>query len=231
MTIKNNENIYASGVLTKDKILCRLKKPVCEPCSLVITPFPDDDGFDKDSIDLRLGSYFFIPRSHRTPCFVPGLTDPHHLYYEQYIPFGSYIVIPAHHTVLGSTLEYIKLPVDISGEILTKSSWARTFITIETAPWIHPLYRGCLTLEIANVSNTPVVLYPGIKIAQMILLTTTANPDQKEDEIEGTYIGPVRPEPAKLNPPEKALERLGIKADDILFPYDEFRKKDRDDKT
>lgn len=189
---------------------------------MVITPFPDD--FDKDSIDLRLGSYFFIPRSHRTPCFVPGLTDPHHLYHEQYIPFGSYIVIPAHHTVLGSTLEYIKLPADISGEILTKSSWARTFITIETAPWIHPLYRGCLTLEIANVSNTPVVLYPGIKIAQMILLTTTASPDQKEDEIEGTYIGPVRPEPAKLNTPEKALERLGIKADDILFPYDEFRK-------
>jgi deoxycytidine triphosphate deaminase len=41
---------------------------------------------------------------------------------------------------------------------------------VETAPWIHPEYRGCLTLEIANVSNTAVLLYPGRPIGQLILL-------------------------------------------------------------
>lgn len=222
IAINKNKKKDVYGVLTEDKIRSRLEKDVCDLNSLVITPFPDE--IDKDSIDLRLGSYFFIPRNHRSPCFIPGLTDPHHLYREQYIPIGSYLVLPAHHTVLGATLEYIKLPVDISGEILTKSSWARTFIAVETAPWIHPLYRGCLTLEIANASNTPVILYPGIKIAQLILLTTTTISYPKKDVIEGTYIGPVRPEPAKINPPEKALERLGVKAEDIQHPYDEFRE-------
>lgn len=155
-----------------------------------------------------------------------------HLYAEQYVPFGSYLVLPAHHTVLGCTLEYIKLPSDVSGQILTKSSWARTFITIETAPWIHPLYRGCLTLEIANVSNAPIVLYPGFKIAQLVLLTTmvdTAKND--EDRIEGTYIGPVRPEPADLKSPRDALKGLRIGQDDMTYPFDdcfeheEFQKR------
>jgi hypothetical protein len=38
--------------------------------------------------------------------------------------------------VLGATLEYIKLPVDVSGQILTKSSIARMFMVIESAPWM-----------------------------------------------------------------------------------------------
>lgn len=209
------------GVLTDKEISDRLNKPIDSTLSLVITPYPQD--IDKDSIDLRLGSYFFVPRGHRAPCFVPGLTSPMHLYCEQYIPIGSYLVLPAHHTVLGSTLEYIKLPSDVSGEILTKSSWARTFVTIETAPWVHPLYRGCLTLEIANVSNTPVVLYPGVKIAQLVLISTMRDTAiNQEDEIEGTYIGPVRPEPAKLDWPEKALGSLEVKPQDIIYPSEEY---------
>lgn len=210
-----------SGILTKDDIIKRLEKPVKELLSLVITPLPE--GFDRDSIDLRLGSHFFVPRSYRSHCFIPGLTSPHHLYQEQYIPMGSFLVLPAHNTVLGGTLEYIKLPSDVSGEILNKSSWARTFITIETAPWIHPLFRGCLTLEIANVSNAPVILYPGVKIAQLILLSTTCDTSKKKtDEIKGTYIGPVRPEPAQLPYTEKALAPLGISKDEVTYPGDEY---------
>jgi len=226
---KQSENNEFSkiGVLTEPDIRKRLNEKISSLFSLVITPLPDD--IDRDSIDLRLGSYFFVPRSHRSPCFIPGVSNPLHLYHEQYVPLGSYLVLPAHHTVLGATLEYIKLPVDVSGEILTKSSWARTFVTMETAPWIHPLYRGCLTLEIANVSNTPVVLYPGIKIAQMILLKTTCDIEEvhHEDQIEGTYIGPVRPEPAELKNPEMSLNQLGIEKENVTFPDDDyFRSKE-----
>lgn len=214
-----------AGVLTEEEIRHRLSRKIKDPSSLKITPYPKK--FDKDSIDLRLGCCFFVPRAHRAPCFIPGLSNTLHLYSEQYVPIGSYIVVPAHHTVLGATLEYIKLPWDVSGEILNKSSWSRTFITIETAPWIHPLYRGCLTLEIANVSNTPVVLYPGVRIAQLILLSNmrdTANSQKgkkRKDEIKGTYIGPVRPEPALLLTPEQALRSVGISKPDMNYPFDE----------
>ena len=215
------KNSGYSGVITQDKIKDLLEQPIKDVHSLVITPRPDK--IDSDSVDLRLGSYFFVPRSHRSPCFIPGITIPQYLYHEQYIPFGSYLVLPAHYTVLGATLEFIKLPSDVSGEILTKSSLARNFITIETAPWIHPLYRGCLTLEIANVSNTPVILYPGVKIAQLILLKTSHDTIiDKKDKIEGTYVGPVRPEPSQLDKPEKALKSLGIKPENVFYPADEY---------
>ncbi len=210
------------GVLTEDDMKRRLRLGLDEPQSLVITPTPPKGDRDKDAVDLRLGSCFFIPRGHRSPCFIPGMSKTPHLYAEQYVPFGSYLVLPAHHTVLGCTLEYIKLPSDVSGQILTKSSWARTFITIETAPWIHPLYRGCLTLEIANVSNAPIVLYPGVKVAQLVLLNTMVDTTEDgKDRIEGTYIGPVRPEPADLKPPHEALKGLRIERDDMTYPFDE----------
>jgi len=104
---------------------------------------------------------------------------------------------------LASTLEYIKLPEDISGQILTKSSWARVFISIASAPWIHPLYRGCLTLEICNLGNVPVALPIGKPIAQLVFLHVSKEEEElletgkieSEDIIEGSYAGAVMPEP------------------------------------
>jgi dCTP deaminase len=123
--------------------------------------------------------------------------------------------VPAHQTVLGATLEFIKLPCDASGEILTKSSVARTFVLVETAPWIHPEYRGCLTLEIANVSNTPVLLYPGRSIGQLVLLHV----DRKHDpvaKVKSTYFGPVYPEAPKFKNPEQDLVKIGIQRTSVI---------------
>jgi dCTP deaminase len=122
---------------------------------------------------------------------------------------GNYLVVPAHQTILGATLEFIKLPFDLSGEILTKSSVARTFIVVETAPWIHPGYRGCLTLEIANVSNTPVLLYPGRLIGQLVILQNTPH-DSSSAKLAGKYIGPVYPEAPKFRNPSDDLASIGI---------------------
>jgi len=137
-------------------------------------------------------------------------------------PPAQFLVVPAHQTILGATLEFIKLPSDVSGQILTKSSVARTFIVVETAPWIHPQYRGCLTLEIANVSNTPVLLYPGRLICQLILMSIA--PTLGESEARNTddrgnnasvkpdtnYFGPVYPEAPKFKNPEQDLLRIGV---------------------
>jgi dCTP deaminase len=130
-----------------------------------------------------------------------------------HVPLGDYLVVPAHHTVLGATLEFIKLPFDVGGEILTKSSVARTFTLIETAPWIHPNYRGCLTLEIANVSNTAVLLYPGRTIGQMVLMTADVErkiENAKAASLDKTYFGPVYPEAPHFKNPEADLRGIGV---------------------
>jgi len=213
------------AVVSKGTINERLKMGAGKSESLRITPLPVKRDFDADSVDLRLGSHFFVPRSHRTPFFCPGETNPESLYQEQYVPVGDYLVIPAHNTVLGVTLEFIKLPYDMSGLLLTKSSWARTFITIETAPWIHPLYRGCLTLEIANVSNTPIVVNPGARIAQLILMHCDGVPEPEREKLSDGYFGPTRPERSSVQSVDDMLRELRIDQARALHPYDEYQKE------
>jgi dCTP deaminase len=199
------------SVLSRETIKDRIRRPISDPKSLVITPLlPKADVYDHDSIDLRLGSYFLIPQSPPAPFLDPTEEDSSRLsHLKVHKPIGSYLVIPAHQTVLGATLEFIKLPHDVSGQILTKSSVARTFLLIETAPWVHPLYRGCLTLEIANVSNTPQLLYPGFYIGQLILIANDRAADESQP-LSGAYVGPIEPESPALKHPAEVLKEIGI---------------------
>jgi len=197
------------AVLSKREIDERRKLPVSEPNSLVITPLLEEDAFDEESVDLRLGTYFLLPQIPPQPFIDPNSPKTAvQSYLRLHTPLGSYFVLPAHQTVLGATLEYIKLPFDVSGQILTKSSVARMFMVIETAPWIHPLYRGCLTLEIANVSNTAIALYPGTPIGQLVLLH--AGISEPPEQLSGSYVGPVYPEAPALRHPGQALKKIGL---------------------
>ncbi|SRR6266567_3776121 len=206
------------SVLSKKTIEARLKIPGWKPDSLVVTPIlGNKKPFDYDSIDLRLGSFFLIPQSPPAPFLDPTESNSaKHSHLRVHKPLGTYLVIPAHQTVLGATLEFVKLPNDVSGQILTKSSVARTFLVIETAPWIHPLYRGCLTLEIANVSNTPQVLYPGFLIGQLILMSNDTPADASQPLSAG-YVGPIEPETPSLKDPRTVLREIGVKT--YLSPH------------
>lgn len=205
------------SVLSKERISDRLRKPVDDRAGLVITPLLNREvAIDADSVDLRLGCHFLLPKLFQQPYFIPDVTSSTLLYERVHVPLGRYLVVPAHQTILGATMEFIKLPYNVSGEILTKSSVARTFIVVETAPWIHPEYRGCLTLEIANVSNTPVLLYPGRLIGQLILMDVER--ELGAAKLSSTYFGPVYPELPALNSPQKDLGKIGVHRISILRP-------------
>ncbi len=211
------------AILSGDEISARMKLGVEDPESLVVTPLlQKDKALDVDSLDLRLGSYFLLPRFLQQPYFCPDEKSATFLQVSVHVPLGDYLVVPAHQTVLGATLEFIKLPYDVSGQILTKSSVARTFIVIETAPWIHPGYRGCLTLEIANVSNTPLLLYPGRPMAQLILMEVRPVPP-RTDTLDGVYLGPIYPEAPKFRNPAEDLSSIGVKSTWVI-PQRELRR-------
>jgi dCTP deaminase len=211
-------------VLSKGQILARLNRLITDSESLVISPLLQaKSAFDTDSVDLRLGTHFLLPRVPPTPFFYPGSESAKLGHHRVHVPLGHYLVVPAHETVLGVTLEFIKLPHNVSGQILTKSSVARTFVVIETAPWIHHEYRGCLTLEIANVSNTPLLLYPGRLVAQLILFDV---PGAKTTAKRGgTYMGPVYPEGPIFREPKQDLAKIGVS--DIRQPEVRFSSKER----
>jgi dCTP deaminase len=195
------------SILTGTEIQDRLKLEITDKKSLVITPRPRKEAFDLDSVDLRLGCHFLMPQMPPEPRWGSAQVRGHS-HTRVHVPLGSYFVVPSHETVLGATLEFIKLPKDLSGQILTKSSVARCFMVIETAPWIHPLYRGCLTLEIANVSNTPLTIFPGLPIAQLVLIRNE-NPAEPGMP-EGSYVGPVYPEEPLKKDLAKEMHKAGI---------------------
>jgi dCTP deaminase len=210
------------AVVHKSEIRRRLNLDLEDVESLVITPLLQEtdvlgEDSDADAVDLRLGTYFLLPQVPPQPFFFPSKSFAKSTHFRVHVPLGSYLVVPAHQTVLGSTLEFLKLPIDLSGQILTKSSIARTFMVIETAPWIHPCYRGCLTLEIANVSNTPLLLYPGRFVGQLILMEL----DQEKPatrKLSGSYLGPVYPEPPVFKDPEEDLAIIGVPKSDFRRP-------------
>ncbi len=176
-------------ILSKAELICRLTKAADVPESLVITPLTcPEESLSSDSVDLRLGTNFILSRSDRLAANVPGYAERYEFQRPVHVPLGRYLVLPGHQTVLASTLEFIKLPYDLAAMVLTKSSWARTFISVENAPWVHPCYRGCLTLEVANMSETALTLYPGLRVAQLVFMKVS-DAVAPTKELSGKYVG------------------------------------------
>ena len=219
------------SVVLKSEVLRRLQLDVSNEQSLVITPLLQrkkafEDVSNLDAIDVRLGTHFLLPQVPPAPFYFPARSQSRTSHVQVHVPFGQFLVVPAHQTVLGATLEFLKMPYDLCGQILTKSSIARTFIVIETAPWIHPGYRGCLTLEIANVSNTPLLLYPGRLIGQLVFLQLLGASKGK-NKLAGTYLAPVYPEAPIFKNPEEDLETIGIERRQIRVPHFRYLKDDK----
>ena len=79
--------------------------------------------------------------------------------------------------VLGSTLEVVSVPDDLAARLEGKSSLGRLgLLTHSTAGFVDPGFSGHITLELSNVANLPITLWPGMKIGQLCLfrLTTPA---------------------------------------------------------
>lgn len=79
-----------------------------------------------------------------------------------------YLLVPGEF-VLVSTLERIKVPLDLAMELKLKSSRAREGYNHLLAFWFDPGWDGIGTLEIVNVNRfTKLPLYPGLRIGQII---------------------------------------------------------------
>ena len=70
--------------------------------------------------------------------------------------------------VLGVTLERVTIPDDVVARIEGKSSLGRLGLVVHaTAGFCDPGWKGTLTLELANFNSVPIILRPGLPIAQL----------------------------------------------------------------
>jgi dCTP deaminase len=76
--------------------------------------------------------------------------------------------------------EWLKLPGDLLGSVTARSTWAREGLSIATATLIEPGYRGLITLELANLGQIPLTLYPGLRLAQITFVSVAGDTRRRE---------------------------------------------------
>jgi dCTP deaminase len=123
------------------------------------------------SIDLRLGDSFRVFTNHEVSAI--DLADvPENLTKEVVVSEGETFVIHPGEFCLGRTLEWVELPDDIVARIEGKSSLGRLGLIVHaTAGFCDPGWKGTLTLELNNLTRVPIILRPGLEIAQLSFMT------------------------------------------------------------
>ncbi len=122
------------------------------------------------SIDVRLDKYFRVFENHKYSVIDPSIEQAE-LTREVIAEADEPFILHPGEFVLASTYEVITLPDDIAGRLEGKSSLGRLgLLTHSTAGFIDPGFSGHITLELSNVANLPVKLFPGMKIGQLCLI-------------------------------------------------------------
>ncbi len=197
------------ATLTHNELVRRLGLPINDKESIYLAPLLElDDSGDSpqigdSSIDLRLGFEFVTFQQSSFPnldLFSRNFEKENRKYFTKIkLERGQSITLHPNQLVLGSALEFIKMPLDVSASVLSKSSWGRLGLIIATAPNVDPGYRGCLTLELVNMGVVPLHLYPGLRVAQ-ITFNTIYFPKKLDSEkdvyssYQGIYVSPTGPQ-------------------------------------
>lgn len=182
---------------------------------LLITPLLDPKQIGAGTVDLRLGTEFLeVDRSGQK---ILDALDPRTTAWERQrerrtvVPLGQGLALHPGQFILGSTLEFLHLPADIVGQVLSRSSWGRLGLLVTTAAAVQPGYKGVLTLELVNHGDVPIMVRPGSRVAQL-QLWQAASATSTPYPATGRYRVPTGPESARLqaeNDEARRLDRIG----------------------
>lgn len=144
-------------MILSDKTLKRMigdGSLVCEPLS--------EHSIQPASIDCRLGDHFLIVDDTG----MDSLTLDSEIKYREIN--GNEITIPPKTFLLATTMEYVKLPNDLTAFVEGRSSIGRMGLFIQNAGWVDPGFEGRITLEIYNANSLPIKLRAGRRICQLV---------------------------------------------------------------
>jgi dCTP deaminase len=162
-----------------------------------IDPFDPAD-VQPSSVDVHVGGLFRVFHNARYP-YIDVKKEMEDLTELVEVPDGEAFILHPGEFVLGSTLERVRLPEDIAARLEGKSSLGRLgLLTHSTAGFVDPGWDGDLTLELSNVANLPITIYPGMKIGQIAFLRLTTPADAPYGSDRGSkYQGQRGPTPSR----------------------------------
>jgi dCTP deaminase len=165
---------------------------------MALTPY-DEAMVQPSSIDVRLDRYFRVFANHRYTHIDPAQQQDDLTELVE-VPDDEAFLLHPGEFVLGSTLEVITLGDDLASRLEGKSSLGRLgLLTHSTAGFIDPGFSGHVTLELSNVANLPIKLYPGMKIGQICVLPLTSPSEHPygADVYGSRYQGQRGPTPSR----------------------------------
>jgi|GEM_PF-1461361 len=176
---------------------------------LIITPHLEIEPHD-GTIDLRLGTKFLLYRLTEYGTINPlTITSEaaHELLDKQQLQWGEKFVLHPRQLLLASTFEYVSIPPDLGASVITRSSYGRLGLITATSIFVHPGFKGCLTLELTNVGNSPIELCPGERVAQLVFECHIPS----KEPFTSKYLLATGPEFPKMweDPDHEFLKRLG----------------------
>ena len=140
---------------------------------IVIEPY-DATCIQPSSVDVKISNLFRVFRNH-TAGVIDVKKDMTDLTELVEIPLDGVFMLHPGEFVLGSTLERVGVPDDLVARVEGKSSLGRLGLLIHsTAGFIDAGFDGHVTLELANVANLPITLFPGMKIGQVSFMKMTS---------------------------------------------------------
>jgi dCTP deaminase len=135
-----------------------------------------DLNIQPSSIDLHLAKTIMVFARRRNKTAVIDLKKPVDEYVEyEVLDASKGGVLHPHEFILGVTSEWIHLPSQLLANVEGKSSLGRLGLVIHaTAGFIDPGFSGHVTLEITNLTDQPLQIYPDMPIGQIRFSTLTS---------------------------------------------------------
>ena len=128
---------------------------------LAIEPL-DPKQIQPASVDIRLGNTFSIVED-----FPDGIITMDSKIAYKTITVDRYVLMPGQF-VLATTMEYFKLPENLTAFVEGRSSLGRMGLFIQNAGWVDPGFEGEITLELFNANKCAIELKAGRRVGQLV---------------------------------------------------------------
>lgn len=157
----------------------------------MIEPFEDGTvrggkvsyGLSSYGYDLRVADEFKIFHNVHS-----AVVDPKNFSEKSFMDVSGegHVLIPPNSFALTRSLEYLRMPDNVLGLCIGKSTYARCGIIVNVTP-LQPGWEGHLIIEISNTTPLPAKIYAGEGIAAILFFEGSSLPEKTYRDLAGKY--------------------------------------------
>lgn len=139
-------------------------------------------GLSSYGYDLRATNEFKIFTNVRSV-----IVDPKSFDEKSFVDHkGKECIIPPNSFALTRSVEYFRIPKNVFGLCIGKSTYARCGIIVNVTP-LQPEWEGHLVIEISNTTPLPAKVYANEGIAAVIFFQAEEAPEKTYKDLSGIY--------------------------------------------